>query len=122
MKIWTSGIPANTATTGKVVKSERKAKFSARLREGDASNSLFSGGRGLLDALKAEIHLVVRSHGPAIPGQTEDQITTFGGGCNEATGGGDGAVGFACEDLQFGIHLPPQADRDEDDDDDDNDD
>ncbi len=36
---------------------------------------------GLQDARQAEIHLVLRSHGPKIPGQINAQISSFQGGC-----------------------------------------
>jgi hypothetical protein len=33
-----------------------------------------------------EFHIVIRSHGPRIPGEVHDQLTTFGGGCETNVG------------------------------------
>lgn len=38
-------------------------------------------GADLTDPHGAEIHFVVRTHGPAIPGLVHEQITTLNGGC-----------------------------------------
>ena len=67
-------------------------------------------GPGLIDAKKAEIHLVVRDHGPYIPGMVEAQLTTFGGACTAATDPtGIGPVGpNECADVQFAAHVPFQ--------------
>lgn len=81
--------------TGEVIDDGETGIFSAQLLEntlpGKFDQVLF--GDGLLDSFEAEIHLVVRSHGPAIPGLEEEQITTFNGGCppNE------------CVDVQFSV-------------------
>jgi len=37
---------------------------------------------GLLEPFKAQIDLAIRSHGPAIAGQVEDQINSYSGGCS----------------------------------------
>lgn len=37
---------------------------------------------GLTNPAGAEVHLVVRSHGPVIPDRVDAQITTFNGGCH----------------------------------------
>jgi len=69
--------------TGGVARST-VANFGVRIAAGDQ----------LTDPLGAEIHFVVRSHGPAIPGMVEEQTTTLNGGCppNE------------CVNLLFAIH------------------
>lgn len=53
-------------------------------------------GPGLLSPRKAEIHFVIRCHGPVIPELAADQIGTFGGACDVNQ----------CEDVQFGVHMP----------------
>jgi hypothetical protein len=55
-------------------------------------------GRGLHrgNGLRAEIHLVVRSHGPIIPGMVDKQISTFDPAC------------AVCDDEQAAVLLPPQ--------------
>ena len=67
-------------------------------------------GPGLIDAKKAEVHLVVRDHGPYIPGMVEAQLTTFGGACTTATDPtGTGPLGpNECADVQFAAHVPFQ--------------
>ena len=67
-------------------------------------------GPGLIDAKKAEVHLVVRNHGPYIPGMVEAQLTTFGGACTADTDPtGTGPVGpNECADVQFAAHVPFQ--------------
>jgi hypothetical protein len=78
--------------TGNVVGNNGKGGFAAHLQEGDLGGSLL--GIGLLDARKAEIHLVVRSHGDKVPGLVSQQIHTINGGCPPN----------ACVDVQFAIH------------------
>ena len=99
---------------GHVAGGSGKGNFGSHLSEGDASGSiieLFGLGLeplGLTDARKAEVHLVVRSHGPAIPGQVDDQINSFGGGCTTFLPGFSeipDEVG-ECADIQFAIFLP----------------
>lgn len=58
-------------------------------------------GPGLTNALGADIHFVVRTHGPALPEFLPGQIQSFGVGCSNAppfTGPN------VCEDLQFAVH------------------
>lgn len=95
---------------GNVVGGAGKSAFAAYLSEGDNSGSIFPDfglpAPGLIDAETAEIHLVVRSHGQAIPGLIDAQIHSFGGGCS----GFPPSLGTpgpnTCEDIQFAIHLP----------------
>ena len=55
-------------------------------------------GKGLdkKKVFKAEIHLIIRSHGPVITGMVDLQIGTFGGGCGTNT----------CIDHQAVAFLP----------------
>ena len=72
--------------TGGAVGSNGVGHFTAHLEEGvlptPGSQHLF--GPGLLDAESAEIHFVVRLHGPAAsdPSVLEKQMTTIWGGCS----------------------------------------
>ena len=80
-------------TNGTVVGPDGNATFTASLNEGDVSGvdtahaGLPGAGIGLADASKGEVHIVMRTHGPALsegdPQQAE-QLTTFNGGCNMA--------------------------------------
>jgi hypothetical protein len=80
--------------TGNVVDASGQGGFAAQLSEGDISGALF--GPGLLDSRAAEVHLVVRYHGPVVPALMPMQINSFGGGC----------FVFACDDVQAAIHVP----------------
>ena len=55
-------------------------------------------GMGVLNAKRAEIHLVVRTHGPADadPAVLQEQLTTFNGGCPPNT----------CVNVQAAPHQP----------------
>ncbi len=78
--------------TGHVIGGHGIGDYGAHLALGDASGALF--GPGLVDPLGADIHLVVRTHGPASPGVVDDQIHSFDV-CN-----------LICTDLQFAVHEP----------------
>lgn len=99
---------------------------------GDSGDATFSGSRdtndttgsalgalglptyGIIDPDEAEIHLVLRSHGPAIPGMIDEMTSTFNGGCKHP--GDDfpdplppelGEPGpNTCVDVQFAVHQP----------------
>lgn len=59
------------------------------------------GGPGLLDAAGAEIHAIVRSHGPADLAIYKDQISQFvDPGCSDVGGPN------TCVDIQFAVHPP----------------
>ena len=65
-------------------------------------------GNGLTDPLEAEVHLVMRTHGPVIDGRVDTMIGTFRDGCHNVAedepGFGDGAPGpNECHDLQFAM-------------------
>jgi hypothetical protein len=82
--------------TGNVVDSSGLGGFGAHLSEGNTSGALF--GPGLLDARAAEVHLIVRYHGPVIPALMPGQIHSVGGGCGPGL--------FACVDVQAAVHVP----------------
>jgi hypothetical protein len=86
--------------TGHVIGDNGVGNFAAYLAEGDTSDvgpfGLPGDDMGLIDSTQAEIHLVVRTHGPPIPGRVKEQISTFEGGCDVN----------ACEDQQFAVHQP----------------
>lgn len=105
-------------TAGTVIGGSGKATLAGHRAEGDNSGSLFGAlglpSPGLIDARTAEVHFVVRSHGPKIPGMVDDMIHTFNGGCqNPGPPFPDplppelGAPGpNTCMDVQFAVHLP----------------
>jgi hypothetical protein len=108
-----AALPTFAYGSGHIVGGGGKVTFSASLQEGDTSGfpqdlgDVFPGlepaakDLGLIDALSAEIHVVVRDHGPAIPGLVADQVGTFNGGCRV----GQPNEGL-CFDAQVAVHSP----------------
>ncbi|GAA4313954.1 hypothetical protein GCM10023115_29250 [Pontixanthobacter gangjinensis] len=77
------------AAGGHVVGKSGKGYFGGHINEGDDSGSVNellglppAGGLQEGNSFGAEVHLVVRSHGPAIPGEVSEQISTYVGGCD----------------------------------------
>ena len=69
---------------GSVSSANGKANFGGHLPVGDTkgcSPGLPCNG-GLTNPMGADIHLVVRDHGPIIPSMLHEQLSTFNGGCN----------------------------------------
>ena len=76
--------------------------FGASLQEGDTSYCVPEGDgpfsvlcNPLVDAETAEIHLVVRNHGPGLAGELASQLTRFTGGC----------ASYACTNDQAAIFI-----------------
>lgn len=99
--------------TGNVVEGGGKGKFTAKLDVGNDSGSIndifgLPPVGGLQDTKTAEVHLVIRSHGPKIPGKVHEQIQTYGGGCETElppfTEIPD-EVG-ECADIEYAVFLP----------------
>jgi hypothetical protein len=80
--------------TGNVVDEDGEGGFAGHLKVGDTGGALF--GPGLQDSRGAEIHIVVRYHGPVIPAMMPAQIMTVGGGCGV----------YDCMDVQAAAHSP----------------
>jgi hypothetical protein len=109
-----SGFAALWTGIGFVADDDGEAEFMTVMMENDPAGEVLMGV-GLTDAENAEIHLIVRYHGPAAfdyPALLEAQITTFGGGCDE----------FGCDDVQYARLVADDDDDDDDDNDDDDDD
>ncbi|TRO64237.1 hypothetical protein [Christiangramia sabulilitoris] len=75
--------------TGHVVGSSGKGYFGGHLNVGDDSGTIndlfglpYAGGLQQGKTFSSEIHLVLRSHGPARPGMISDQIGSYEGGCD----------------------------------------
>lgn len=72
-----------TYGAGAVVDESGNATFAARLRDGTAGSLV----PGVYDAgANNEFHVVIRSHGPKIPGMVSDQIHSLDGGCDQEVG------------------------------------
>lgn len=96
---------------GEIANRGGRATFTGVLMEGDAGDLDVVIGPGgifdfpwlLEDAMTAEVHIVIRNHGPALSGDAlEGQLTTFAANCI----GLDPAGTFECRDEQFAIHMP----------------
>lgn len=87
---------------GAMTDADGTISFSAILPVGRVLGELLAGP-GLVDPRKAEVHLVIRAHGPLDPNRAYEQLSTFephpilGGDC------------VLCEDVQFAVHLPVNA-------------
>lgn len=105
---------------GSLVGGNGHARFTDRLAIGDERDScidffvaavdgLEGRDHGLTNPEGAEVHLVVRSHGPRIPGEVAAQRSTFDGGCEEflEAGATHELEPGQCSDLQVAV-LPPQ--------------
>ena len=94
--------------TGDLASNGGQANFHATLGEGEIGPEVIFGVGALLkDAEEAEVHLVARSHGPAIPGLQDLQVGSFAGGCADFLNPPEipDAEG-ECADIQFAVHLP----------------
>jgi hypothetical protein len=97
------GVPSLRLGGGHVVGQSGRGNFGGQLAAGETDGppcamdaNLGICGPGLLDPRTAVIHLVLRAHGEAIPGLVDEQIGSFGGGCQVN----------ACGNVQFAEHLP----------------
>ena len=87
--------------TGGIVGADGLGNFGASLLVGDISEALIdNGGAGLTDPADAEVHMIVRYHGPIEAELLPGQIHTLDGGCAS----GDGS--FDCFDPQAVAFLP----------------
>lgn len=82
---------------GQIAGDDGTVDFTAFRAVGDLTGVYL--GPGLLRPHKAEIHLVVRRHGPASadPAVLQEQLTMFNGGCPTPPG---------CTNVQVAPHLP----------------
>ncbi len=88
-----------THAAGHIAGGNGKGNFSAHLSVGEDFSS----------PLSAEIHLALRSHGPAQPGMIAEQIHTIDGGCTSGYPSGpalypDSDVEGYCANVQVAMH------------------
>ena len=89
--------------TGQVVPSSGKGDFTAHVDVGQTDGIIGGIERaGLTNPMGAEIHAVLRTHGPVIADALEGQMTTFGGSCDVQE----------CEDVQGAVHEGGVLDED----------
>jgi hypothetical protein len=81
------------------------ANAAARLEAGAPPGEV-RFGPGLSNLTKAEIHVVLRSHGPALAGEVAEQVGSFHGGCTpeEIT-----AMQCPNANVQSAVHRPKGA-------------
>lgn len=104
---------------GTVIGGSGRATFSGHRNEGDNGGSIMEEWLGLPEpgletARGAEIHFVVHSHGPKIPGLVNEMLHTFNAGCgpvfSEAFPEVPESLGTygpnTCRDVQFAVHAP----------------
>lgn len=108
--------PSCVYAEGSIVGGNGHARFIDRLTVGEHRDScidffvdlvpgLEGEDHGLTNPQGAEVHLVLRSHGPRIPGQVAEQRTTFAGGCEFFLdpGATHELEPGQCSDLQFAV-------------------
>jgi hypothetical protein len=93
--------PSARFGVGHLIGQSGKGSFGAHIPAGNTGEGLPAAppppfGPGLLNPLGAEIHLVLRTHGPAAPASLPEQIASFNGGCPPNT----------CENRQVSVHKP----------------
>lgn len=100
--------------SGLVADANGKGIFSCNIMENDGTSSINDrlgmpiDVGGIWDAQTAEVHLIVRSHGPAISGQVIDQISSYGGGCTTFMSPPFSAVPLLegeCVEVLASIHM-----------------
>ncbi|MCJ2531793.1 MAG: hypothetical protein LN413_05760, partial [Candidatus Thermoplasmatota archaeon] len=92
---------------GHVIGTSGRANYGGYVQAGAHVGQAVDGiqllfGSGLTDPRGAEIHFVVRTHGPAVPGFLPAMIQSFNGGCDP----GDPNEGL-CTDLQAAAFPVP---------------
>lgn len=88
--------------------------YVADRKVGDASGSIgpvFKGipAVGIEDAFKAEIHLVLRSHGELLPDHIQEMVSTFNAGCLDQSPELGTPGPNTCTNIQSSAHKPSQA-------------
>jgi hypothetical protein len=93
---------------GTVASTDGTVSMASRLTVGEPGvGVIFGDGAVLKDAAAAEVHLVTRSHGPAVTGNVVDQTTSFDGGCDTMLNPPERADAEGeCVDLHFSVHQP----------------
>ena len=85
--------------TGGVVNEDGTAKFRAHLPIGDTTDFAAFGHGLVVDPMEAEIHFILRTHGPIIPELLWEQLFSHDGGCLEPE------MRKLCRNVQYGIFL-----------------
>jgi hypothetical protein len=96
-----ASLPSVQFAAGHVIGSDGVGNYGAYFSAGAAPVCAGFGlpCNGLLDARTADVHVVIRTHGDAIPGLVDEQISSFNGGCLA----GEPNVG-QCHNVQASVH------------------
>lgn len=86
---------------GNVADDAGESTFNGRIPANDGGGELFGV---LTDPVGAEVHLVVRTHGPKDSAFMPAQIQTFAGGCTPDSSFNIGDGPYTCADVQVAIH------------------
>lgn len=95
---------------GHVVGASGRYSVGSYLAEGDTTNCPFEAFgegflcAGLIDSRNADVHLVVRSHGPKLVDFMPGQIKSFEVACTPESSQGLGDGPNTCADMQFAVH------------------
>lgn len=84
--------------TGNVIGENGEGHFSAVLSIGENPNVVF--GPSLMYPMSAEIHYVLRTHGPVNSDTLDEQIIFINGGCEAEW------PNTPCQDVQFAVNQP----------------
>lgn len=102
------GDPTAVWSAGHVVGGSGKATWGGRLAAGDISGCTERGqlacNDGLTDPHGAEVHLVLRTHGPMIPELVNEQIHSFNEGCYP--GQPNAGPPAPCTNVQYAAFMP----------------
>jgi hypothetical protein len=96
-----ASLPSVQFAAGHVIGGDGVGNYGAYFSAGAAPDCAGFGlpCNGLLDARTADVHVVIRTHGDAIPGLLHEQISSFNGGCLP----GEPNVG-QCHNVQASVH------------------
>jgi hypothetical protein len=95
-----TGLGSTALGAAQIVPRSGRVALAGKLDVGDAV--VFGGAFGgpvvevFDNPLGSEVHLVIRTHGPVIPEEFDEQTSLFAGGCETNT----------CENLQVAIYQP----------------
>ena len=108
------GPPSSTHAAGHVVGGSGKGNFSGHISVGDIFDTPSPNGSMPVfnTPLTAEVHIALRTHGPAQPGMIPSQIQTIDGGCRLPDIGfpsgpmlhADSDIEGYCANIQVAIH------------------
>lgn len=101
------GPPSSTYATGQIIGDNGRGSFSAHLSVGDIFDN--PALMTVFNNPQAEVHMALRTHGPAQPGMISSQIQDLDGGCTSGFPTGpvlhpDSDVAGYCSNIQVAIH------------------